>query len=118
MIMNIKQFYVWLANLDSGYGSEPSKIILVLIVQNNFINTEGHNSTIVCPLTTNLTKGTRFLRIRITPKETDIFEDSDILIDQIRAIDNKRFVRYLATIPDDTQLRVKESLGYIFDLLE
>jgi mRNA interferase MazF len=69
-------------------------------------------------LTTNLTKGTRLLRIRITPNDTDIFEDSDILLDQIRAIDNKRFVRYLATIPEDTQLRVKESLGYILDLEE
>lgn len=118
MIMNIKQFDIWLANLDPAYGSESGKIRPVLIVQNNFINTEGHNSTIVCPLTTNLTKGTRLLRIRITPNDTDIFEDSDILIDQIRAIDNKRFVRYLATIPENTQLRVKESLGYIFDLLE
>lgn len=118
MIMNIKQYDIWLANLDPGFGSEPGKIRPVLIVQNNFITSEGHNSTIVCPLTTNITKGARLLRIRLTPKDTDIFEDSDILIDQIRAIDNKRFVRYLATISDETKLRVKESLGYILDLVE
>ena len=47
---------------------------------------------------------------------SDIFLNSDILIDQIRAIDNKRFVRYLATVPDDIKARVKGSLSYILDL--
>jgi mRNA interferase MazF len=116
MILNLKQFDIWLANLDPAYGSEPEKLRPVLIVQNNFINTEGHNSTVVCPLTTNLTKGTRILRIRVTLKDSDIFENADILIDQIRAIDNKRFVRYLATVPDDIKARVKGSLSYILDL--
>lgn len=116
MILNLKQFDIWLANLNPAYGSEPGKLRPVLIVQNSFINAEGHNSTIICPLTTNLTKGTRLLRIRVTPKDSDIFENSDILIDQIRAIDNKRFVRYIATVPDDIRARVKESLSYILDL--
>ena len=112
----MKQFEIWLANLDPSHGTEPGKVRPVLIVQNSFVTSEGHKSTIVCPLTTNLTKGTRLMRIRISPNDADIFEDSDILIDQIRAIDNKRFVRYLATIPDPTQERVRESLAYILDL--
>jgi len=112
----MKQFEIWLANLDPSYGTEPGKTRPVLIVQNSFVTSEGHKSTIVCPLTTNLTKGTRLLRIRLSPNDSEIFEDSDILIDQIRAIDNKRFVRYLATIPEGSQQLVRESLTYILDL--
>ncbi len=93
-----------------------AKIRPVLIVQNSFVTSEGHKSTIICPLTTNLTKGTKFLRIRLTPTDLDIFVDSDILIDQIRVIDNKRLVRYIATLPDETKQQVKKSLTYMLDL--
>lgn len=116
--MIMKQYDIWLANLDSRYGTEPGKIRPVLIVQNNFVTSAGHASTLVCPLTTKITNGARILRIRLTPNDSDIFEDFDILIDQIRAIDNKRFVRYLATISDETKQKVKESLSYILDLGE
>ncbi len=116
--MIMKQYDIWLANLDPRYGTEPGKIRPVLIVQNNFIISEGHKSTIVCPITTRLTNGTQVLRIRLTSKDSDIFEDSDILLDQIRAIDNKRFIRYLATIPIETKQQVKESLVYLLDLAD
>jgi mRNA interferase MazF len=114
----MKQYDIWLANLDPSYGTESGKTRPVLIVQNNFVTSEGHRSTIVCPITTRLTNGTRLLRIRLSPKDSDIFEDSDILLDQIRAIDNKRFIRYLATIPNETKQQVKESLAYILDLVD
>lgn len=114
----MKQFDIFLADLNQGVGTEAGKILPVLIVQTNLLLKADHPSTLICPLTTNLKQDAFPLRVRIFKRETDILLDSDILIDQIRAIDNKRFVRYLATIPEDTQLRVKESLGYIFDLLE
>lgn len=114
----MKQYEVWLANLDPGYGSEPGKIRPVLIVQNNFIINQAHKSTIVCPLTTNLTKGTKILRIRLSSLQTEILKDSDILIDQMRAIDNKRFIRYVATLDEQTIQQVKLGLGYILDLID
>ena len=114
----MKQFDIYLADLNPSVGTEAGKIRPVLIVQTNLLLKAGHPSTLICPLTTNLKEDAFPLRVRILKSETDILLDSDILIDQIRAIDNKRFVRYLATIPEDTQLQVKESLGYIFDLIE
>ncbi len=114
----MKQFDIYLADLNPGVGTEAGKIRPVLIVQTNLLLKADHPSTLICPLTINLKQDAFPLRVRILKNETDILLDSDILIDQIRAIDNKRFVRYLATIPEDSQLRVKESLGYIFDLIE
>lgn len=112
----MKQFDIWLADLNPGRGTEPGKIRPVLIVQNNFVIQEGHKSTIVCPLTTNLTNDARILRIRLNRDQTDILQDSDILIDQIRAINNKRFMRYIGRLDEATLAQVKESLGYILDL--
>jgi len=114
----MKQFEIYLADLNPGVGTETGKIRPVLIIQTNFLLKAKHPSTLICPLTTNLKEDAFPLRVRVKKSQTDILLDSDILIDQIRAIDNKRFVRYLATIPEETQLRVKESLGYIFDLIE
>ena len=112
----MKQYDIWLADLSPGRGTEPGKIRPVLIVQNNFVILEGHKSTIVCPLTTNLTNDARILRIRLKRDQTEILKDSDILIDQIRAIDNKRFIRYVGRPDEGTIAQVKESLGYILDL--
>ncbi len=49
----------------------------------------GHPSTIIIPLTTNLIDDAEPLRIRIKAREK-LIRDSDLLIDQIRAIDNRR----------------------------
>jgi mRNA interferase MazF len=114
----MKQFDIFLADLNPGRGTESGKIRPVLIIQTNLLIKVGHPSTLVCPLTTNIKEDSYPLRVHIKNTETEILLDSDILIDQIRAIENKRFVRYLATIPDDIKLRVKESLSYILDLEE
>ncbi|MFZ1705934.1 MAG: type II toxin-antitoxin system PemK/MazF family toxin [Saprospiraceae bacterium] len=112
----MKQFEVWLADLNPGFGTDPGKIRPVVVVQNNFVTSQGHASTIICPLTTKLTVGTKILRIRIFKKNIEIFQDSEILIDQIRAIDNRRLLKCVGTIDDKTISRMKESLAYILDL--
>ena len=41
---------------------------------------------------------------------------SDLMIDQIRAIDNKRFVQKLGELPSDIRKTVIENLKIILDL--
>lgn len=80
-----------LANLNPGRGTEPGKIRPVLIVQNQALLDADHPSTLVVPLTTNLAADTEPLRLRV--HATGALEhDSDLLIDQLRAVDNKRLV--------------------------
>ena len=50
-----------------------------------------HPSTLIVPLTTNLIDDAQPLRIRIKPKDK-LQKESDLIIDQIRAIDNQRLV--------------------------
>ena len=82
---------VWLANLNPGNGTEPGKTRPVLIIQNQALLDAQHPSTLIIPLTTNLIDNAEPLRVRIKAAGK-LEKDSDLLIDQIRAIDNRRFL--------------------------
>ena len=83
---------VWLADLQKKQGSEPGKIRPVLILQNQALLDADHPSTLIIPLTTNLVEDAEPLRLRIHASG-DLERDSDLMIDQIRAIDNRRLVK-------------------------
>ena len=85
----LKQGEIWLANLNPGKGSEPGKTRPVLIVQGQALLDAAHPSTLVIPLTTRLIEDAEPLRLRIAA-HGKLTHDSDLLIDQLRAIDNRR----------------------------
>jgi|SRR5580693_3417902 mRNA interferase MazF len=91
MTQKIKQGEIWLANLNPTRGTEPGKCRPVLIVQNQALLDIQHPSTLIVPLTTTLIDNTEPLRVRIKA-QAGLDHDSDLLIDQIRAIDNKRLI--------------------------
>src|SRR5271155_2391723 len=78
---------VWLANLNPRRGTEPGKTHPVLIVQAQALIDAGHPSTLIVPLTTNLIDDAEPLRIRVRA-QSSLLRDSELLIDQLRAIDN------------------------------
>ena len=83
---------VWLADLNPPYGTEPGKTRPVLVVQSQALLDAGHPSTYVIPLTTKLVSNAEPLRIRVLAAEK-LLRDSDLLMDQLRAIDNRRLVK-------------------------
>ena len=87
-----KRGEIWLADLNPRRGTEPGKTRPVLIVQAQALLDAEHPSTLVIPLTTRLTEAAEPLRVRIRASGT-LKKDSDALIDQVRAIDNRRLVR-------------------------
>lgn len=82
---------VWLANLNPGKGTEPGKVRPVLLLQNPALLDAEHPSTLVIPLTTNLIADADPLRIRV-PAQDRLERESDLLVDQLRAIDNRRLI--------------------------
>jgi mRNA interferase MazF len=83
---------IWLANLNPQYGTEPGKTRPVLVIQSQALLDAGHPSTYVIPLTTRLVPDSDPLRVRIQASG-QVPCDSDLLMDQMRAIDNRRLVR-------------------------
>ena len=89
MNLLLKHGEIWLANLNPGKGSEPGKVRPVLVVQGQALLDAGHPSTLIVPLTTRLIENAEPLRIRVVAHGR-LKHDSDLLIDQLRVIDNRR----------------------------
>ena len=96
---------IWLADLNPPRGTEPGKTRPVLILQSQALLDAGHPSTIIVPLTTNLIDDAAPLRIRVSGGER-LPRPSDLLMDQIRAIDNRRLVKGPLARMSGTQLKV------------
>ncbi len=60
--MMIKQYEIWIANLDPMRGTETVKTRPVLVVQSDLLN-KVHPSTIICPITTNIKPKSEILRV-------------------------------------------------------
>ena len=111
-----KQGEVWLANLDPKQGTEPGKTRPVLIVQAQALLDAHHPSTLIVPLTTNLVNDAEPLRLRIAATDR-LRRDSDLLIDQLRAIDNRRLVQGPMTkLSAALMARVHETIAEVLDL--
>lgn len=93
--MKYKQYDIWVADLNPTIGTEPGKTRPVVIIQTDLLN-ETHLSTIVCSVTTNVKPETEILRVHLN--KTQLAKLSDVLVDQPRAIDNKRFIKKLGKI--------------------
>jgi len=111
--MKISQYEIWLANLNPSKGTEPGKVRPVVVVQTNLLN-DIHLSTLICPITTNVLPDVKILRVALSKKQLD--EKSDILVDQLRAIDNKRFIKKLGKLTNEQVMQLKENLRIVLEL--
>ena len=106
--MMVSKGEIWLANLNPiKKKNEIGKIRPVLVFQNDLLNHSDYPTTIVIPLTTHLIDDAEPIRYRVKKKDK-LREDSDLVITQISAIDNSRFVEKLTTLTDKQIARIKE----------
>jgi len=113
--MIAKRNEIWLANLDPRFGTETGKTRPVLVVQTDILN-KIHPSTLICPITSNVKLDSKILRVNIKKSTTKVKEDCDVMIDQLRAIDNKRLIKKIGELSKELSERVKENIKIILDL--
>jgi mRNA interferase MazF len=113
--MKHKQFEIWISDLNPKIGTEQGKVRPVLILQTDLLN-KIHPSTIICPLTTNVQKQSEILRVHIKKGYCGMKDESDIMIDQIRAIDNKRLIKKIGTLPGELIEKVKNNIRILLEL--
>lgn len=114
--MSIKQYEIWIADLNPQIGTEPGKTRPVLTIQTNLLNKIPHPSTIVCPVTTNVKKDSEILRVHLKKGTAGLNRPCDIMIDQIRAIDNKKLTKRVGALPEELIEIVKENIKIVLDL--
>jgi len=113
--MKIRQFEIWIADLNPRMGTEAGKMRPVIVVQTDLLNTE-HPSTVVCPITTNVKPDSEILRVHVKKLKFGLKEDCDLMNHQVRAIDNKRFVKKIGEVDNIIKEKIKENLKIILDL--
>jgi mRNA interferase MazF len=111
--MKIKQFDIWLANLNPSKGTEPGKTRPVVVVQTDLLN-ETHLSTLICPITTNVKSEIELLRVHLNKEQLEKL--SDIQVDQLRAIDNKRLIKKLGQLNKEQRITLKSNLRIVLDI--
>lgn len=111
-----RQFELWLADLNPQIGTEPGKTRPVLVIQTNLLNKIPHPSTLICPITTQTQEKVTLLRVHLKAGTGNLDYACDIMMDQIRAIDNKRLIRKIGTLPDELIDLVTERMALMFDL--
>jgi mRNA interferase MazF len=86
--MIIKQYGIYLINLDPTIGHEIKKIRPCLVISPNEMN-DNIETTIIAPLTTKSHNYPTRLKTKLNDKECWI------VLDQIRTVDKKRFIKKL-----------------------
>lgn len=114
--MSIKQFEIWIADLNPKIGTEAGKTRPVVIIQTDLLNRVLHPSTLICPITTKVKSDAEILRIHLKKGTANLHNDCDIMIDQIRAIDNQRLIKKLGKLGVEVSNRIRASLEIIMDL--
>ncbi len=107
--MKIEKFHIYLADLNPQLDTEPGKVRPVIVIQTELLN-NIHPSTVVCPLTSKMVASSQILRVHVRKKEGALENDSDILVDQIRAIDNRRFIKHLGKLSQEHRKQLLENL--------
>ena len=106
---------IYLAKLYPAKGSEPGKTRPVLILQTNMLNHIGHTTIIIVPLTTKLVDGAYPLRYLIKKRE-NLLWDSELLCDQMRAIDVQRLIpEKLATLTMQEMVEIEQQIQAILE---
>jgi len=106
--MTVSRGEIWLVNLNPiKKNNEMGKIRPVVIYQNNELNHSDYPTTIILPFSTSLIDDAEPIRFRIK-KRDDLSKDSDVVISQIRAIDNDRFIKKLGNVSKIELLKIKE----------
>ncbi len=115
MVSKVKRGEIWEVDLDpQTHKEEPGKRNRpALVIQTNLLNNAGHPTTIIIPGTTIIRRDQDYFPLRVAlVNQHGLREETDLLIDQIRAISNARFMGNgpLTTLTANHLKRVEEAI--------
>lgn len=117
VLMKIKQWHIYLVDLNPKVGTKPGKVRPCLCIRPDFF--QETTSSVILPLTTNLKEPIADyfpLRIRVMAGVGGLDALSDVLIDQVMAWDNTRFIAEIGAIPVAYQREIRHALREFLDL--
>ena len=114
-MIQIRRGTLYLADLHPRRGTEPGKTRPVLVIQSDLLNDVDHPSTWILPCTTRLS-GENVLRVPLPKGMAGNRQECEVMIDQSRAIDNRRLVRKLRALPPAILREIEDKLRKLVEL--
>lgn len=113
--INVLRGQVWEVDFEpQTHKEEPGKRNRpALVIQTDLLNKAGHQTTIVVVGTTKVRRDQDYFPLRVAlVNQPGLVQETDLLIDQIRAISNQRFMgtQPLATLSTNNLKQVEEAL--------
>ena len=105
--MEIKQYQIFLVNLDPTIGSEIRKTRPCVVISPDEMNMHLR-TVVIAPLTTSSKNYPTRIKIKHNKKE------GQVVIDQIRTIDKKRIVRKLGELSNKEVKEIKAVIRETF----
>ena len=106
--MEIKRGDILLVNFEPVKGSEQGRIRPAIVVQNNILN-KFSPLTIVAPVTSKIYDKEYPTNVFIKKEDSELNNDSTVLLNQIRTIDKKRIIKKIGFL--DSLLMKKVDLA-------
>jgi mRNA interferase MazF len=114
-LIKVLRGQIWELNFEpQTHKEEPGKRNRpALIIQTDLLNKNGHPTTIVVMGTTSVRRDKDYYPLRVAlVNQPGLVKETDLLIDQIRAVSNQRFMgtQPLVTLGANHLKRVEEAL--------
>ncbi len=112
---NVLRGQIWEVDFEpQAHKEEPGKRNRpALVIQTDLLNKAGHQTTIVVVGTTQLRRDQDYFPLRVAlVNQPGLLEETDLLIDQLRAISNRRFMgtQPIATLSTNHMKRVEDAI--------
>jgi len=114
--VKLKRGHLYTADLNPRFGTEAGKLRPVLVLQTDLMNDLLHPSTLICLLTSQTRLDIELLRVHLHKGEGGLDVPSDIMMDQLRAIDNRCFRKELGHLSSTRLSEVEEKIKIVLDL--
>lgn len=98
---------IWMGDLGEGVEDEQQDMRPLLIIQNNTGNRYS-KTTIVAPITSSIKKTN--LPTHVFISEKFLLKDSQVLLEQVRAISKNRLIHKLGKVSEENQKLVDNAL--------
>lgn len=112
-----RRWHLYIVDLEPRVGTKPGKQRPCVALQPTEFGAAGLESTVILPLTTQISRQNAFpLRVRIPKGTCGLERDSEVLVDQILAWDNALFRKELGMLPEALIEQVSAALKDFLDL--
>ncbi len=113
--MKLKQFDIWITDLEPHFGSETGGKRPVVVVETNAVSKKS-STTVIVPLSSNTERVYDFDVIIDSTNTTGLQQASKMMFRQIRVIDKKRLKKKIGALSNENKNDFKARIALLFDL--